>query len=328
MTEKVSVVFCTCELDNGYIFKNYFNFNSLRGRPVITFTADEIVSNNRTADDQLYGASNLNGDEINLIWDSNIPVEQRKVSLTFDAARIQTTFGRIRKKDQARIAIAQLRNANDPYNFCGASSSDDFIIYVSCGTGGDGREGLRSIPATRVKPEPTMIMHPQKLISSMLVIPIRSFRQMIDSFGKCKKESIRLCFYSNSEVKGRPGILLSTDAGGIIEKFGEVPEDDNNSNTKNWSAPTLSNLKIDETAVVRVNSPPQIVFEVEKPPEPNEFIFNADKVSIFARLASMHNEGNVRIEYQPGCHLRIAHRFGAFGECELYMHNKHVKFSK
>ena len=74
MENKIPLIICTCELDNGYIYKNYFGFNSLRGRPVVTFTGERINAGNRTADDQLYGGGYLHSDEINLVWDENIPL--------------------------------------------------------------------------------------------------------------------------------------------------------------------------------------------------------------------------------------------------------------
>lgn len=335
MSNKVTAIVCNCELDNGYIFKHYFSFNSLRGRPVITFLNDRIIAENRTADDQLYGVSTIHGDEINLTWDESIPEEQRKLSLMLDATRLQGALGKIKKKDPARIVIVQSRDAHNATSFSGQGSSDDFIVYVSCGTGGEGREGLKGVQATRTKTDDTIIIYPEKNNLSLLVIPIRSFRSMIDSFTKCKKESITMKFYTNSqiiddkEVKGRPGIVVVTDgtsqSGPIFEKFGEVPE---NVSGPSASVVQLGNLNIDETAIVRMaaNGTIQPIIEIEKVPEPNEYIFNADKIPIFAKMASMHNEGNVRIYYQKGCHLRIAHRFGAFGECELFLYNPHVKF--
>jgi hypothetical protein len=338
MSDKVPAVVLSCELDNGYVFKNCFGFTSaLRGRPVITFLTDKMVAPNRTYDDQVYGNSSLNGDEINLAWDDSIPLQHRNLSLTFDSARIQATFGRIKKKDQARIIVAQIRDQSDPYNFAGPNSSNDFNIYISCGTGGDGREGLRSIAATRTRPDDTLIKYPEKNRCSLMVIPVRSFRQMVDSFAKCKKDSIKIKYYLNTkyangqEYKGRSGIVLTTDAagqaGGIIEKFGEVPDEEPSAAKTGWSTPALqlSGVKIDESAIVRPTAPSQVIIEVEKPADPNEFSFTADKVHIFARLASMHNEGNVRIYYQPGCHLKIAHRYGAFGECEICLSNVHVR---
>ena len=139
MANKISVIVCTCELDNGYIFKNYFGFNSLRGRPVITCTEDRIYGGNRTADDQLYGGGYLYGDEINLVWDANIPIERQRVSLTFDATRLQNALSKIRKKDPARITITQVRDQSAPYNFDGPASCDEFTIFVSCGVGGEER---------------------------------------------------------------------------------------------------------------------------------------------------------------------------------------------
>jgi hypothetical protein len=331
MSNKVTAIVCSCELDNGYIFKHFFAFNSLRGRPVITFLNHRIVAGNRTADDQLYGASSIHGDEINLTWDNSIPEEERKLSLTFDATCLQTALGKIKKKDPARIVVVHSRDMHNAHSFSGQGSSNDFIVYVSCGSGGEGREGLKSVQATRTKTDDTLIKYPERHNASLLVIPIRHFRSMIDSFTKCKKETITIRFHTNSqiingkEVKGSPGIVIVTDgtsrSSPILEKFGEVPEE---------PVPTiqLGNFKIDETAIVKITTTggAQPILEIEKVAEPNEYIFNADKVHIFAKMASMHNEGNVRIYYQKGCHLRIAHRFGAFGECELCLSNPHVKF--
>lgn len=337
MSNKVTVIVCNCELDNGYIFKHFFAFNSLRGRPVITFLNDRIVAANRTADDQLYGASSIYGDEINLTWDDSIPEEQRKLSLTLDATRLQTALSKIKKKDPARIVVVHSRDMHNAHSFSGQDSSDDFIIYVSCGSGGEGREGLKGVQATRTKTDETLIKYPEQHNLSLLVIPIRHFRSMIDSFTKCKKETITIRFYTNSqiingkEVKGRPGIVMVTDgtsqSSPILEKFGEVPIEESEP-TVSVTNIQLSNFKIDETAIVRMASTGgvQPILEIENTTEPNEYTFNADKVPIFAKMASMHNEGNVRIYYQKGCHLRIAHRFGAFGECEICLSNPHVKF--
>lgn len=334
MTSKNPVIVCTCELDNGYIFKNFFGFNSLRGRPFITFTLNKIVATNITADNQLYGAGYLWGDEIDLTWDANIPNEKRNLNLTFDSVRILTTLGRIRKKDQARIFIAQIRDSKYP-DWEGPQSSSDFTIYISCGTGGDGREGIQSIAANRISMTETLIRSPDPLESSILIIPIKTFKQMINSFGKVKKQPIRLCFYQNIqkingiEYKGKPGIILTTDmsggnpSGGIFEKFGEVPDDREMRGNSNSYLP---DLPVDKSHIVcPTGQGIQLIFEEQKDLGPSEFIFEADKITIFCRLASMHNEGNVRIYYQPNCHLRVAHRFGAFGEVELCLHNKYVK---
>lgn len=335
MSNKITVIVCSFELDNGYIFKNYFGFNSLRGRPTITFTNDKILAGNRTADDQLYGGGYLHGDEVNLTWDENILPERRRVSLTFDATRLQNALSKIRKKDAARISITQIRDNNNYYNFDGPNSSEDFTIYVSCGVGGDGREGLKSVPATRVQADNTLIKYPKGSNSSLLIIPVRSFRAMIDSFSKCKRESILMRFYTNTQningkdIKGRPGFVITTEgtspSGRIFEKYGEVPDDDNSQAVATMPTIQFNNLKIDESAIVRINATTQPVFEIERTPEqPNEFIIKADKIIHFSKMASMHNEGNIRIRYQRGHHLHICHRFGAFGEDELCLYNPYV----
>jgi hypothetical protein len=336
---KFSAIVCSCDLDNGYIFKNYFGFNSLRGRPTITFTDDKVHAGNRTADNQLYGGGFLHGDEISLTWDENISAASRRVSLTFDATRLQNALSKIRKKDSARLTITQVRDTSNCYNFDGPNSSEDFIIFVSCGVGGDGREGLKSVPATRVLVDNTLIKYPKGAGSSLLIIPVKSFRAMIDSFSKCKREQIIMRFYINSQVvngkemKGRPGFVITTEgnspSGRIFEKYGEVPDEDSTQVLSALPPVTqFNNLKIDESSIIRVNAAAQPLFEIEKIPEPNEFLINADKIMTFIKMSSMHNEGNIRIRYQKGHHLHIAYRFGSFGENELCLYNPHVKFEE
>jgi len=321
MVEKFTEVVCTCELDNGYIFKNYFSFSSLRGRPTITFMPDKIVAANRTCDNDVYGSAALNGDEANLNWLESIPYQQRMLNLTFEAGMIPVTFGRIKKKDQARVTIAQIRNRNDPHNFAGENSSPDFVIYVSCGTGGDGREGVRSIPAKRSAIDNTVVRYPQPKHMSTLVIPVKAFRQMVDSFTKCKKESIKLRYHTNimeyegQMIKGRPGLTMSSE-NGILEKYGDIPDDE-----ASETFGSFPRLNFDENHVIRSSGKGPVI-EIETLPDPNEFIVSADKIGIFSKLASMHNEGNVRIQYQEKHHLRIAYRYGAFGEAEICLSNR------
>lgn len=325
-TEKISEIIYNCELHNGYIFKNFFAFNSVKGRPVITFLSSGIISNNRTVDNQIYAGSYILGDEMNGTWNERIPIDQREVSLTYDLTQMQAMVGRIKKKDQARLIIAQSRLASDPHNFSGPGSSDDFIIYLSCGSGGEGREGLRCVAATRVQRDNTLINYP-KDDYWMLSIPIHEFRKMIESFSKCKKDTIRIKYYPNTidGVKSRPGIMIGTVVNGImhdnIEKFGDIPDEmsENNMMTVQWP-------KLDESAIVRNPGASQLIIEVERPAEPTEFEFSANKVVTFTKFAAMHNESSVRIYYQPGKNLLLAYRFGAFGEAEICLSNSYAKF--
>lgn len=325
-----SKLICSCELVNGYILKNMFNFLALRARPVITFLPDRIFAANFTADRQVHGRGYLHGDEINLIWSPDIPLEERELSLTYDSSLNQIAFGGIKKKDEARLFIAQETDS---------AGNKSYTIFVSCGEGGDRREGVQTIPAQKAKTEKFLLKCPDPVKSTRLSIPVQAFRKMITAFSKCRKQSIRLSFHTNkqmindTEVCGPPGITLKTDmvgggrTGPILEKYGEVPN-----NSASESSPIVNQFleqfnQIDETAIVRSGSSSQyeIILVEDDESEPYEFIFDADKIATFNRLATMHNEGCVRIYYQPGCHLRIAYRAGGFGECELYLNNKHVR---
>jgi len=326
MSDKVTQIICTCELDNGYIFKNFFAFNSIRGHPTITFLNDSIRSENSTADKQLFGTSLLCGDEISLKWNNSIPAEQQKLSLTFDSGRLPSTMGKIKKKEMVKLFIAQISSKIKP-DFVGMNSSDDFTIYISCGTGGEGREGIQSLAATRVTPSTLFIRPPIMNISNCLTIPIRLFRKMIESFSKTKKQKVKICMYPNKDSSQRSGILITTNmyggySTGSFEKYGEVP-DDPSSTISNIELPISS---VDESQIIRPSSSGvRLVIEVEDDVNPNEYIFNSDNITVFTKLASMYNEGNVRIYYQKGRHLCITHRFGGFGECSLFLHNKFIE---
>jgi hypothetical protein len=160
----------------------------------------------------------------------------------------------------------------------------------------------------------------------MLVVPVKYFRQMVDSFAKCKKEFINIRYYANDveteygALRNTPGFKMKSDSG-IFEKYGEIP-DEENVDTTLWSSKSFPQVSIDESKVVR-HGAAQPLIEIEELPDPNEFSLEADKIPIFAKLASMHNEGNIRIQYQKGCHLRIAYRYGAFGEAEICLSNCH-----
>jgi len=318
MSEKKTIVKCLCELENGYIFKNFFSFISLRGHPEITFLEDRIRSNNRTADDKVYGTSYFYGDEINLTWDSEIPSEERNLTLTFDSSLIQGTFGKIKKKDQVRITVIHVEPNND-------YKDDDYFIYLSCGAGRDGREGLQNIPAKRVQPSITLITPPLYGECSRLIIPCRIFRQMVDTFSKCKKQRIHLYYFDNMDSLRAPGIIITTNRldnaclGGILEKYGEVPDLNEFQEEINSNYEAAGNTQSAGVYTSVHDEDNQLV---------NEFIIDSEKINIFCRFASMHNEGSVRIYYQFGRHLQISFRFGSFGESELFLYNKYVNFTQ
>jgi|SRR5579875_442851 len=285
MVDKNTLIICSAELENGYIFKNFFSFISLRGRPEITFLSDRIESKNRTTDNTIYGTAFLYGEEINLIWYQS----NKSLTLTFDSSLVQGTFGKIKKKDHARIMIVQLK-----YNNQKPGDENDYVIYLSCGAGGDSREGIQTINAKKIEPSSTLIKQP--ISGSILIVPSRLFRQMIDSFGKCKKQQIHIYFFENKENQNSSGILISTNKlgsalEGIIEKYGDVPE----------------------------------IRDQDDSDAENEYIVESDKILIFSKLASMHNEGSIRVYYSPGHNLKFCYRFGSFGECELYLTNKFVE---
>lgn len=260
--ETSSQFICQCQLENGYVLKNYFSFASLRARPTITFYNDRIETANRTADDKMYGKAILNGDEINLTWSREIPEEERCLSITLDSRLLLQSFSSIKKKDQARIAVH-------------STEESDYVLCVSCGAAGDGREGVRFVNATMTSPDKTLIDYPQPKQMSTITIPVKSFKQMTDSFTKSKSSMIILTYYDDTP----PGLVMRTTEG-IIEKFGEVPE----------------NLLA---------------------PGPNNFTVAKENIGALAKLSTLHSEGSIRFHYQQGKHARIMFRYGSFGEAEI-----------
>ena len=100
---KIAMKVLTSELENGYIFKNFFTYSCIKSRVTITFTADSIKSFNAAAsDEEMYEESFLYGDEIALQWDPSVPSDQRNITIAFEEQKLQTTFASIKKKDQAR----------------------------------------------------------------------------------------------------------------------------------------------------------------------------------------------------------------------------------
>ena len=288
MSGEVKVV-CTCESENGYIFKNFFSFLSMKGHPVVTFLKDKIICPNRTTDNLLYVTGYLNGDEIDLVWDENIPDESKYLSLSLDTTNIKSIFGSIKKKDPCRVVVYSKTSPDDPVPL--------YFIGMSSGLGGLSREGSKQLSATLTKPDNTSVGFENE-DSSTLIIPVKAFKQMIDSFSKCK-DPVKLSFHIKDDEMVKHCLSIVSDPveqgkGNITEKFGDIPND----------------LKGGV-----------------------EYRISKDKIPILTRLASMHNEGNIRVSLpsvkqnvtgeggyaKQDTSLRLLHRFGAYGEVGVYL---------
>lgn len=299
----IQVKVMSAELENGYIFKNFFTFSCIKSRIIIAFSADSILSQNAAAEnEEMYEDSFLYGDEIAMSWEPSIREEDRKILIAFDAQKLQGAFADIKKKDQARLVLTQMRNsAESPFD----PLSAEYFILVSKGAGGDGREGIVKCAGTRVFEEEKLIIHKPPRYSSLLVIPNRVFKQMIDTFAKCKKKRICITYYDNGDLEP-PGISITTKGIGLgskgkgpYEKFGNIPDID-----PAFALSETSNENIPEDSPL------------------NEYSFDFVRLINLLRLSALHNEGNVRIYYAPKYPLRLAARFGSFGECELYIYDK------
>jgi len=324
MTDKlISVTVCstTFGVGQGYVLPHWLKSLSVRSRPALCIFNDMLYSDNITPDLRLLHRSYIYGNEINLKWSSEIPKEHRKLCLSFDLKELRRKT-RILKKDQATLIVVQLRNPHNANIFDGEGASNDFTIFIGRGT--NDREGLQSIPATRVRYQPSVVTEPSSEVK--LGIPIKTFHEMMGSFTKCRPEDqIKITFYdSNDSLES--GILVTSksnlNTGTIIEKYGVIPED------AGPAAPANLNLlgsvpAFDERSIVRSQTKVQLVLLDPSVLclQPNEFTVDSDKIAHLVSFSSLYNEGTVRVYYTPGADLKFSFRFGPYGEEIIYLNH-------
>jgi hypothetical protein len=316
---RVTVCTATFSVGSGSLLPHLFRSLSVRSRPSLCIFANVLYSDNLTPDQKFLHRCFVHGDEIDLQWDVVIPEKRRTLCLSFDLKELKKKITRILKKDQASLFIVQNRTEQNADKFDEEGSSDNFTIYVGRGT--NDREGLQSVPAIRTKFQQSAVNEPANIVK--LKIPVKTFRDMMGSFSKCKQdEQIKLTFYDGE--RGEAGILISSrsnlNTGNIIEKFGVIPEDAGSSQAPNIGALSLS---VDDRNLVRAQARVQLVLIDPNSVclQPNEFLSDPDKISHFVNFASLHNEGTVRVYYTPGADLKFAFRFGPYGEEFIYINN-------
>lgn len=322
MSTAVTICQATFGLNQGYILPHYFKALSIRSRPSFIIHPTYLYSENTTPDQKFLHKAYIYGDEIDLKWDTQIPESKRVVCLSFDLKELKKNISRILKKDQASLFIVQNRTADNLDKFDEEGSSDDFTIFVSRGS--NDREGLQSIPAIRFRPQTIAVIEPPK--SVRMKIPVKVFRDMMNSFSKCRQDDqVKITFY-DAQDNVEPGILLSSSSilnnGNVVEKCGNIPEQ----SPIQPIAAIVASQAIDEKAVVvrpQASKGLQIVVvdQASVSLQPNEFMIDVDKASYFSNFAGMYNEGTVRIYYAPNCDLRFAFRFGPYGEQNIYINN-------
>jgi hypothetical protein len=305
--------------NQGYILSGFLKSISIRSQPTIFFSNQHIYSDVSTADGKMVVRNYMIGDEINLEWSSDIPESERQLCLAFELSDLIGRVSRILKKDQATLMILQNRTVAKN-KFSGPESTDDFSIYIGKGgSDSSGREGFQSFPTKRVQYRQTVVIEPNKDATvniSRLNVPAISLRPMLSAFSKCKKNSIiKIAYYNADPASGRikPGILITSQSnlrnGDIIEKYGQIPEDAGKGMSSNQVQQTINTGSLQ---VVLVNS------------TPNEFPLDPDKITFLSNFANLHSEGTIRITYEQGKDLRLAYRYGAFGECVAYLSSNRV----
>lgn len=288
----------------GYVLPSFIQAGSVRNKSFIIFKHDKIWMYNSTTDNSLCNVSHIIGEEVDMVWNSSIPVESRDLVLQIDYNNLKKIMGNILKKDQATLLICQQRTEDNINLFNEEGSSYHFIMYVSKGNN-DNHEGLEHQPVIRATWEGTMYRDPVDSKGITMKIPI--YRTMMKAFSKYVG-NIKIAIYDGEDG---PGVLLTTigqsDVKMIIQKFGVIPNKDKPSQSIESK---MNNLQVGKSNAPIIN----IIEDVK----PNEFIFNSTKINHLINLA-ICNEGCVRIYYTPGYDLRIAHRFGPWGEQNIYL---------
>ena len=306
---------CEAQTENGYILKNFFGLLATKGTPIICFENDRISAANETVDSKLMVDSYLTGEEIRLNWAPEIPIDQRRINLAVDSKSISVIFSKIKKKDKAGIALKKVDGQSQSH-----TDGCDYIIFVLAGEGGDGRESVQRIAARQVDQIKKVVTNPPPIgPSDYLYIPIKSFRQMIDSYSKCKGIMIKVHFYPgiNSGIMMTTGVRGGSKTGPIIERYGFLPEDEPEQASP-VSGVYIGGIRLDDSLIVRSGGESSIrIICEDEVLGPNDFLLHADKIPIFTKFASMHGEGGVRVYYAKGCDLLFAFRYGSFGESKL-----------
>lgn len=326
-TSAIPVTICSATFGpgQGSVVPHFLKSLSVRSRPSLCVFANILYSDNLTPDNKYLHRSYIHGDEIGLQWAPEILVDQRNICLSFDLKELKKKVTRILKKDQASLFIVQNRTRTNQDKFSGEGSSDNFTIFIGRGT--NEREGLQSVPALRIKFQPSAVIEPSETVK--LAVPVRTFREMMASFNKCKPDDrVKITFFDISESQSTAGILITSksnlNTGTIIEKFGTIPED--HSELSGISSLTVNTLGDNLERLALIHSQPKVQLVLIDPGQvcfqPNEFLIDPDKSSHFVNFASLHNEGTVRIYYTPGSDLKCSFRFGPYGEQIVYLNSR------
>jgi len=271
--------------EQGNMLYSFMNALAVRSRPAISISDRIIYSYNLTPDNKLLHTSYINCEEIEFKWNINIPDSDRNLCLSFELKDLKK-INRIMKKEQASLSIVQNRNPSLRDAFTGPESSDDFIIYI--GRGNTEREGLQSIPAIRINLQCSLVIQPKDHI--WLRIPVATFKSMVKNFNKCKQDDqIKIKVFVQED---QGGVLITSksnlNTGNIVESFGTIPDD--------------SEQASDELETI-------------------EFNIDKDKIGHLIKFSSFDNTGVVRVYYSTSADLKLAYRFGSYGEQIVYINN-------
>ncbi len=302
---------CSAVTDNGYILKSFMAINGSKTQTVIIINETEMFSENGTEDAEVCCRGRLKGDQIDLKWNIKIDRDKRFLPLLIQTDKIDDTFGKIKMKDTARITIVKSGKEDRPH---------EFTIYLSCGSiKGNSREGIQAIPAVLTTYNPIILKEPN-LYKLSFSIPIKEFKRMISSFTKLKskKDTVTIIFYAKTtEEYGQigSGLTIANNSGvegssTIVENCGEITSEDIQTTHNKLIESAQSSTDITTLNKTKVR--------------PNEYTIQTNKMQILLKFSSIHDEGNVIVYYQPGCHLCITGEIGCFGTIKLYFYNTFI----
>jgi hypothetical protein len=276
---------CEIVVEQGYVLPGFIKSAAARNQATLIFENNRVRAVNSSIDDNMVKDDYLDGDEINLTWNQNIPIEHRRLIIIFDAQAIGDVVGKILKKDNASLVISHRLTPDKQTMFWEPDSNNAAVVTVV--RIGSTREGSQDSDVSIMKEYiPKMVIDPVKGPHHKVVINPKEFVSAMKSYKK-NKGPVYFTFYHQNEYTG---VYVYSEMEKKCDKLGILPP-------KSLNA--LLAMKDDPNTFVLVNS-------VE--------------LSILTKI-TFHPDGNVKIIYSPGHYLLISRKTGAVGEQNVYILN-------
>ena len=221
MEDKITTHICTCTFDNGYILSSVLKACAVKMTELQTTFLDNIIHiTNTTNDVKLFKNNILDGNEIDLCWDKDIPKEKRNLTIQYNYSELKATLTKILKKDRAKLELFQIRNLKTKDLFDEEGSSDRFSIVIIKEEGD--LAGSKQFPATRIQQPTYEVIDPED--QKHIRIPIKQYISLTKEFGKIKGDEIQIRLH---KTENGAGITFISTKNKMIQQYGEIEDDDN-----------------------------------------------------------------------------------------------------